>query len=257
MTERRIILPTISNCRDLGSLETADGHHIKMNHLLRSAELSEASQEDLLIMHNQHRLNCVIDLRTNMEYDQRPDASIKQIENLHRPVIHDPSEGITHENKNSGHRSDIPIDMAGTYENIMRNPRLLKNLSVIINTIMSHDYSSGSVLWHCTEGKDRCGITAMLVLLALGVDYSVIAEDYLITNEVNEAKANAYYDYLITIRRSEEEAQAVYNAFIAKKEYLDRSYAVICESEDIYHFFNDKLGITRETIEAFRNTVLE
>ena len=257
MTERRIILPTIRNCRDLGSLKTADGHHIKMNHLLRSAELSEASQDDLLTMHNEHRLNCVIDLRTNMEYDQRPDASIKQIENLHLPVFNDASEGITHEKKGGSHSRQIPIDMAGTYENIMRNPHLLKNLSVIINTIMSHDYSSGSVLWHCTEGKDRCGITAMLLLLALGVDYSVIAEDYLITNEVNEAKANAYYDYLITIRRSEEEAQAVYDAFIAKKEYLDRSYAVICESEDIYHFFNDKLGITRKTIEAFRNTVLE
>ena len=31
-------------------------------------------------------------------------------------------------------------------------------------TIMNHDFSSGAILWHCTEGKDRCGLVTALVL---------------------------------------------------------------------------------------------
>ena len=50
---------------------------------------------------------------------------------------------------------------------------------------MEHDFSKGCVLWHCTEGKDRCGLLSAVLLLALGVERSTILEDYLLTNHVN------------------------------------------------------------------------
>lgn len=40
-----------------------------------------------------------------------------------------------------------------------------------------------SVYFHCTAGKDRTGIAAMLILFALGSDKEVVLEDYLKTNE--------------------------------------------------------------------------
>lgn len=52
---------------------------------------------------------------------------------------------------------------------------------------MGHDFSKGSVLWHCTEGKDRCGLLSAVLLLTLGVKRSTIMEDYLLTNRVNAA----------------------------------------------------------------------
>ena len=39
-----------------------------------------------------------------------------------------------------------------------------------------------SVLWHCTDGKDRTGVASMLILAALGADRRTILEDYLLTN---------------------------------------------------------------------------
>ena len=39
------------------------------------------------------------------------------------------------------------------------------------------------LLFHCTAGKDRTGVAAMLILKALGASDDVAMEDYLRTNE--------------------------------------------------------------------------
>ena len=48
-----------------------------------------------------------------------------------------------------------------------------------------------SLLFHCTQGKDRTGVAAMLILSALGADEDTIMRDYLLTNEFNAAKIAA------------------------------------------------------------------
>jgi protein-tyrosine phosphatase len=40
------------------------------------------------------------------------------------------------------------------------------------------------LLFHCTAGKDRTGVAAMLLLAALGVEEEVIHHDYLATNRL-------------------------------------------------------------------------
>jgi protein-tyrosine phosphatase len=44
--------------------------------------------------------------------------------------------------------------------------------------------SRGPVAFHCTAGKDRTGLAAALVLLALGVPREVVMQDYLLSNEL-------------------------------------------------------------------------
>ena len=44
-----------------------------------------------------------------------------------------------------------------------------------------------AILFHCSEGKDRTGCAAMLILYALGVDEKTIMEDFLLTNIYNAA----------------------------------------------------------------------
>ena len=40
------------------------------------------------------------------------------------------------------------------------------------------------VVFHCTAGKDRTGVAAALILLALGVPRELVVQDYLLTNEL-------------------------------------------------------------------------
>ena len=42
--------------------------------------------------------------------------------------------------------------------------------------------ADAALVFHCTAGKDRTGIAAALLLLALGVPRSVVKEDFLLTN---------------------------------------------------------------------------
>jgi protein-tyrosine phosphatase len=44
--------------------------------------------------------------------------------------------------------------------------------------------SDAPAVFHCTAGKDRTGVAAALVLLALGVPREVVLQDYMLTNEL-------------------------------------------------------------------------
>jgi protein-tyrosine phosphatase len=44
--------------------------------------------------------------------------------------------------------------------------------------------AEGPLVFHCTAGKDRTGVAAALVLLALGVSRDLVMQDYLLTNEL-------------------------------------------------------------------------
>lgn len=46
--------------------------------------------------------------------------------------------------------------------------------------------SDKAVLWHCTSGKDRTGVAAMLLLSVLGASEDLIVHDYLLTNQFNK-----------------------------------------------------------------------
>jgi protein-tyrosine phosphatase len=48
-----------------------------------------------------------------------------------------------------------------------------------------------AVLWHCTNGKDRTGVAAMLLLGILNVDEETIMADFMLTNTFNEAEITA------------------------------------------------------------------
>ena len=41
-----------------------------------------------------------------------------------------------------------------------------------------------ALVYHCSAGKDRTGMTTALILKGLGVDEHTIARDYLLTNEL-------------------------------------------------------------------------
>lgn len=257
MTDRRIILTTIRNCRDLGSLENKNGQHIKKDHLLRAAEFSSASNSDLITLNNEHRLVEVIDLRTYKEIEQRPDLTIDSITIKPNPVINILYTGISHENSTDGRPHYLPVNMGELYYGIMTEDYSRNNLHDILTEIMTHDYTTGSLLWHCTEGKDRCGIVSMLVLLALDVDYEIIRDDYLLTNETNKARADDFYQYLINRGEDPEHSKYAYDIFLARPEYLDKAYSAVTAYPDIYTFFEESLNISSETINEFRSKVLE
>ena len=229
----------IRNMRDLGGLRTADGRKIKPQMLIRSAHLAQAEEQDT------EHISEVIDLRTPAERQESPDRTYG-CEYTPLPVFEEINAGISHEEK--ARERAIP-NMEILYGMLIdRYPDAFRR---ILLRIMQHDYSKGAILWHCTEGKDWCGITTALVLEMLGVDRETIMEDYLKTNLVNIPKAAEIHDRLLETH-GKEFADSVYRAFIADECYLKSAWKAMGDN-----FLTEKLGISPEEIETFRKTILE
>ena len=83
------------------------------------------------------------------------------------------------------------------------------------------------------------------------MDRDTIMEDYLKTNLVNLPKAAAIREKLAA-ERGQEFADSVYQAYIADEKYLRSAWEAIGDVS-----LPEKLGISAEAVEAFKNTVLE
>lgn len=228
----------IQNKRDLGGLRTKDGLVIRNGCLIRSAHLFQAEARDL------EGISAVIDLRTPGERGEAPDQAHGRI-CYPLPIFDDRTVGLSHE---QGAEGQLMPDLAVLY------PRLMMECAAafrkVLMTIMEHDFSAGAILWHCTEGKDRCGMTSALILEALGVDRETIMADYLKTNEVNLQKAVLIRERLLPTH-GQAFADSVYQAYIADERYLRAAWDTMGN-----HYIADRLKIPEETILQFRRKVL-
>lgn len=250
--DRRLHFNGIRNARDLGGISNAAGQRIRSGCLLRAAHLGMASCDDerLRALH----LSRIIDLRTGVERMERPDYVPTGVEYLPLPVIDESEPGISHEKKTEN-ASHIPI-LENLYSMILTVEDCRRNLGRAATVIMEHDFGQGCVLWHCTEGKDRCGLMTMTLLMALGVERKTITEDYLITNEVNAPRAEKEYEKALTAGRSERDAAALRDVLLAKERYINTAYAIIDRYGSDEAFLSECLYIPKSAILRFREAVL-
>lgn len=224
MDDRRISFEGIQNVRDLGGLHTTDGYTVIPGLLFRSANLAQATAADILSLCEKRRLVKVIDLRTETERSERPDAAAENVTYLPIPVFNERMAGISHEKSSGANQIGAIIPrMEFLYRMMVTEESCRRNLGRAAGCVMEHNFAEGSVLWHCTEGKDRCGLLTFILLSALRVDRQQIMEDYLLTNETNGPKAEAYYRQMLAAGKTEPEAAAVKDAFLAKGCTFQRS----------------------------------
>lgn len=242
-----IELRSVGNIRDLGGTGMKNGSVIRRSCLIRSAHLGYAVQADVQLLRDEHRLSTIIDLRTGGERSELPDHSFG-VKTLRLPIFNEFKAGISHEAQQK--QLDIPL-MEDLYRFIMTDPACAAGFRNVLKAIFTHDYRKGSVLWHCSEGKDRCGITTALVLTALGADRETILEDYLETNRVNIPKARAMYEQVLAAR-GEEAAENVYQAYIAHENYLSAAWEAMGDN-----YLCDTLGFSEAQLRKFRSQVLE
>ena len=229
----------IQNMRDLGGLKTVDRKVIRPGMLIRSAHLFQAEPRDL------EGISAVIDLRTPGERREAPDQVHGRIYHP-LPIFDDLTAGISHEEGTD--TVGIP-DLSVLYGRLMKE--CTASFRRVLLAVMEHDFSAGAILWHCTEGKDRCGMTSALVLQALGVDRDTILADYLKTNLVNLPKAIRMREKLLPTH-GEAFADRMYQAYIADERYIRAAWEAMGEN-----YLTETLGIPVDILERFRKTVLE
>ena len=173
----RITMQSLSNTRDLGAIATKDGRHILPRKLIRSGNLYHASMADQHVLQEDCKLKTVIDLRDQLERNERPDIVVKGVEYYHIPMIDEETIsdspksvlGILQTNdmlkKVLEYDGDIESLIEQQYENFVKDQYSVKQCARFMDVLLHHE--NGAALWHCSFGKDRVGVVTALLLCAL------------------------------------------------------------------------------------------
>ena len=109
--------------------------------------------------------------------------------------------------------------------------------------------SDEPLVFHCTAGKDRTGIAAALLLLALGVPRDEVMRDYLLTNEV-------YRHPHVASPRLSAEALAV--LWSVRPEYLTAALTAIeAAPGGLEGYLTHRMGLTPAVRDALSARYLE
>lgn len=187
------ILPSIANARDLGGNLMPDGRCIKSGLLLRGGDLSHASDDDIAAMSQKYHVSKVFDFRTSMEVNRAPDREIEGARNIWLPAFNEDSQTMAAMSLPQSAYLDLPRWLAAHAS----DPRVQDVASRLYTDMVIEEFTQiqyagflqnivnteeGAVYWHCSQGKDRTGIGAALLLAALGADRDLIMKDYEISN---------------------------------------------------------------------------
>lgn len=186
-------LETVGNARELGGYTVADGRKIKHGVLLRTATLYGISSDDVTRLTEDYRLSVIADLRTSLEAGTKPDPVIDGVKYVSLHVINEEAfmknvekqlsiEGGVMERLNFVvERGIASYDM---YVKFLSDDSGKKAYREFFRELADLP-PERSLLFHCSQGKDRTGCAAMLILSALGADEDTIMKDYMLTNVFN------------------------------------------------------------------------
>lgn len=116
-----------------------------------------------------------------------------------------------------------------------------------------------AILFHCSEGKDRTGCAAMLILFALGADEETVMGDFLLTNEFNAALIEEDRQMLRDEGIPEEEWD-VYLPQLDQVSPANMTNAIAWMTENYgspMGYIRQALGVTEEEINQLRDKFLE
>jgi protein-tyrosine phosphatase len=260
--ERVIHLKGTSNTRDLGGYQTSDGRTLRWRQIIRSENLSRLTADDFKQL-EEMGLKTVIDLRNNREHDQDPTVwqgdHPPQI--FHFPIGDSKNDWFTAQRALMKRNRFTEVQALEHMENAYRMIAEEGESGFRQMMALVLDESNWPILIHCTAGKDRAGVAAMLILEAVGVDRETIMEDFMLTNEVSRveekskavAKARATYSGAPGGRTGSGQGptpEAWFTILGVSPEMLEAYYARVDEQYGSITDFMTQIGVDQDARRA-------
>jgi protein-tyrosine phosphatase len=170
---RNLDLVGPTNFRDLGGYRNSTGATVRWGRIFRSDALiiPEEGYERFGAL----GIRTIFDLRSTMEVDSTPDQLPPgDYDARHLPLVGE--DAI---------RPDIMGVLDGEEFLSTLYAHILERSPQVFGTVIKAmaDESNLPLVFHCAAGKDRAGLMAAVVLLALGVDEETILDDYELTSQ--------------------------------------------------------------------------
>ncbi|WP_430536493.1 tyrosine-protein phosphatase [Listeria rocourtiae] len=246
------------NVRDLGGYKTADGKTIKQHKLIRAAELATLSESDIKKLTSTYSLAEIIDFRTNSEVKAKPDPTIKNVSYTHDSIMKDNGASTsTQDMITSLAKMENPEQfLIDANKSFVTDQQSIDGYKLFFQKLL--DNKDGSVLWHCTAGKDRTGFGTALVLAALGVDQKTIMTDYLLSNKYREAENQKMLDALAKQTDNPKVLAGMKAVLDVRASYLNAAFDEInAKYGSMDAFLKQGLGLTNQDIKTLKKTYLQ
>ena len=179
-----------TNFRELGGYEADEGKHVKWGQIWRGIPTCKLTGEADRAKLDALGLRLILDLRSVEEAKKEPDyvpdgARLVQICGLCAEDGHEiafaPGD-IDRLMASAPEGYDVPRVL---YRRMLTGNKAFKEL------FRALEAGEPPILFHCSAGKDRTGVAAMLILLALGASDETICADYAQTNVCRRAEIEA------------------------------------------------------------------
>lgn len=254
------------NVRDLGGYNTIDGMTVKSGLLIRGASLATAKNADLALLADLPVVK-VIDFRTDFEKKGKENRALPGADYICLP-LQPVDDGDTPEEMRKHKSFDISklIMIAAfnekakaiareMYPLMVTRLKCQKQFAAFLREVV--DTPEGAIYFHCTQGKDRTGLAAAYLLLALGVDRETIIADFDKTNQVY-ARDIRKYCRRVKFFGGREEELAVVKAFIGANtaNFIKALDLIDAEYGSIDAYLRNVLGLTDADFETLRRRYL-
>lgn len=225
------------NFRDLGGYP-AQGGTTRKGCFFRSDGLQNLSDADRRWM-LENGITCVLDLRSRKETEQKPDALSDDFI-YHSICMSDKMTEEDTEEQFPNRLSDLYILILESHRSQFRQ----------IMRILAERGGKPSV-FHCAVGKDRTGMTAMMLLSLAGVPEEIILEDY----EVSERNMKPIFDVQKKILR-EAGWRIPESLFQSPREEMERTLEYLNGKWGGVPAYLKDCGVPEEEMEALKEYLI-
>jgi len=245
--QRVLPFETVRNFRDIGGYPTMDGAATRWGQVFRSGRLDELTDAD----HDHLRelgITRVFDLRTQGEVDNEPDRLPDDIAYEHMPMSSSVAipKGLLERISDGDVTSYTKDDMAAGYL------RMLEMFPHYLNTMVAAVAAGEKILFHCTAGKDRTGITAMTMLGIAEVADAHVLDDYEVSAQYQPEGRVEFFTEEIRGMGIDPEPFDLHAMLGSPRPVMKKTLYGLRERWQDHSGYHAHLGLTDDTIAAAR-----
>ncbi|MFA9379895.1 MAG: tyrosine-protein phosphatase [Acetanaerobacterium sp.] len=159
------------NVRELGGYRTQSGAITKTHSLLRADALHNLTNDDCRLLYD-YGVRCIIDLRSAGERAKAVDRLPALYPDVEYAVV-----ALQDPVRTRRYSDEFPPSMWELYRWLLDDSA--EQFRAVFETILRHQ--NDCVIFHCSGGKDRTGMVAMLLLKLSEVDDETVIADYALT----------------------------------------------------------------------------
>lgn len=252
-----------SNFRELGGYPAADGRRVKYGLLYRGGTTYDLKSDADFAVLESLKLNFILDLRSTGEREERPDIIPNGADYLRLSAMRyeDGGEidfspaGIERLEREFSDAIQAQCELDVFTSFYARMPFGNPAFQALFRAL---EEGRTPLLFHCTSGKDRTGVAAMLILLALGADRETAVADYMETNHCRAAEIKALRQQCGNLESTNPRSWEIrLIRYGVLPRCADAALDAIVERYGEWEtYFYEEFGLNRSRLSALRNRYL-